>query len=400
MFSPETSRRVPLLLLGFIAVSTVAAAHIFIPALPLAASDLKVGAREMQLTVSVYIAGLALGQLIYGPLSDWLGERRVLLAGLCLFVAASAAAGIASSSGELTALRLAQSLGGGAGLVLSRTMARDGSDDKESTKRLALMNLVITLGPALSPLIGGFISTSLGWRYIFAIISLFGLLNLIGVAVYIPERERRRPALSVVLRNYRELVGTPSFIGYALAGACFTTPMYAIIGAAPFILVHKLGYPLEQVGPILASATIGIWLGSITASRLVERMSVAKLLGAGCLCACFSSFLFMGMVIFNVLTTPMFVGVMALFLFGAGLSGPPALSLSLAVNPTAAGSGSGIYGAGQMAVGALCSFAASLAVDPALGAAGTLVAAVSLGVAGLRLGLSTQNQQSVDDKSG
>lgn len=375
----------PLWLLGTIALGAIMTAHIFIPALPFAAHTLGASARDMQLTVSVYITGLAAGQLIYGPLADWLGQRRVLIAGLCVYILASIAAGMARTVGALILIRLVQSMGGGVGIVLARAIARRGCQPQEATRRQAMMNLVITLGPALSPLIGGTIAALFGWRMIFALLALLGAMNLGGTWWLIPDGDQGDVDGRTVLRNYLQLLITPRFLAYSLAGGCFTTSMYALIAAAPFILVRQFGFTADRIGPVLAIGSAGIWIGSMVASRLAHRLPTVTLLMAGGICVATSASCFLFLVLSGHLTVAALVMVLALFLFGAGLSGPPALTLAINVNPIAAASGSGIYGAVQMAIGALCAMGGTLTSDPARGAAITVVAATGIGLLSMML---------------
>jgi MFS transporter, DHA1 family, multidrug resistance protein len=363
-----------------IALGTIMTAHIFIPALPFAGRALGASARDMQLTVSVYIIGLAIGQLAYGPLADWLGQRRILCLGLCLYILASLAAALARTATMLIMIRLVQSLGSGVGLVLARAIARRGCEAQEATRRQAMMNLVITLGPALSPLVGGAIAAFLGWRMIFVLLACVGCLNLAGTWLLLPEGGGAGLDGRTVLHNYLQLLVTPRFLAYSLAGGCFTTSLYALIGAAPFILVRRFGYTASQIGPLLACATAGIWIGSITASRLAHRMRPERLLMGGGLCACASALGFLTLVLGGWLCVPALVLVIGLFLFGAGLSGPPALTLAIGVNPVASASGSGIYGAAQMAIGALCSLGSALGTDAAVSSAITVTLATAIGL--------------------
>jgi DHA1 family bicyclomycin/chloramphenicol resistance-like MFS transporter len=370
----------PLWLLGTIALGAIMTAHIFIPALPFAAHALGASARDMQMTISIYIAGLAAGQLVYGPLADWLGQRRILIVGLGIYILASIAAAAAGSVKALILIRLAQSLGAGAGLVLARAIARRGCDPREATQRQAMMNLVITLGPALSPLIGGTIAAVLNWRMIFALLAMLGCMNLAGTWLLIADADRSGINGKTVLRNYLHLLMTPEFLSWSIAGGCFTTSMYALIGAAPFILVRQFGYTADRIGPVLAFASAGIWIGSIVASRMAHRISPERLLMAGGLCVCTSATGFLLVVIGGGLTVAALTVTMGLYLFGAGLSGPPALTLAIGVNPVATASGAGIYGATQMAIGALCSLGSALSHAPAVGAAVTVSATAAVGL--------------------
>jgi MFS transporter, DHA1 family, multidrug resistance protein len=390
----------PLRLLGQIALGGVLAAHMVVPALPLIGRELDAGPYLVQMIVSVYVAGLAAGQLVYGPLAERFGERPVLLAGLTLFITASAGVAYARSIELLIAMRFVQSLGAAAGLVLARAIARRDVDAREATRRLALMNLIITLAPAIAPLIGSVITNNLGWRAIFGVAAALGILNVAGSWRHIRSSTRLDTDHGTILSSYLRLFVTPGFLGYALAGAGFTTSMYALLGTAPFILVGRLGFPAARIGPLLASATIGIWLGSIAASYLVGRHGAQRLLFHGGACVGTASFVLLALVLTRQLSVITLIADIGLFLFGVGLSGPPALALAMSANPAAIASASGAYGAVQMAVGALCSFCAALAPDQAVGAALTVSIAATLAWLSLRLTHRAQsrvNRQAAPD---
>src|SRR3954454_23593720 len=151
----ESAPRPPLWLLVLITLSGTLAMHMFVPALPSAAVDLGASVAAMQTTISLYILGLAFGQLVYGPLSDRFGRRPTLMLGLALYTAAGLAATLAPGVGALIAARLVQALGGCAGLVLGRAMVRDTAEAKDAVRRLALLTLMMMAGPGVAPLIGG-----------------------------------------------------------------------------------------------------------------------------------------------------------------------------------------------------------------------------------------------------
>ena len=385
----EPRPHAPLWLLAMITFSGTLAMHVFVPALPAAATDLGVGVATMQMTVSLYILGLALGQLFYGPVSDRFGRRATLMVGMTLYTVAGAAAALAPSAGALVAARLAQALGGCAGLVLARAIVRDLAAATEAARRLALMNLMVTLGPALAPLLGSALVLHLGWRSIFVLLAGLGVANLLLAWRLLPETAIIGRAIDTagLLRNYLRLLRSPAFLGYSVGGGCATTSMYAFIAVAPFVFAQQLHRPAYEVGPLLALLVLGVWIGSVLASRLVGRLPLRRLLiGANAL-SVLAAFLLLTVVLADRLSVAWVVLTMFLFTLGVGTAAPAALAQALGVNPMVIGSASGLYGFTQMAVGALCTALAGLGSDPALAAA--LVLATAGAVAQLSFWIAT-----------
>jgi DHA1 family bicyclomycin/chloramphenicol resistance-like MFS transporter len=386
--------KVPLWLLALFTFSGTLAMHVFVPALPHAAMDLGAGMGTMQMTVSLYILGLAVGQLVYGPVSDRFGRRPTLMAGLALYAVSGLAAALAPGAHTLIAARLFQALGGCAGLVLGRTIVRDTGSSQEAARRLALMNLMVTVGPAVAPLVGSVLASTLGWRSIFLLLSAFGLANLIFTWRLLPETGRpvSHAGGATFIRHCLHLLSSPAFLGYAIGGGCATTAMYAFIAAAPFIFVNQLHRPPHEVGIYLAVLVSGVWLGSALASRLVARVAMGRLLIRANMLSVVAAWVLLGAALSSHLTLALTLGCMFVFTVGVGIAAPPALTQAISVNPHVTGSASGLYGFTQMAVGALCTTLAGLGHDPALAAATVLAVAGVLGQVSFWIALRWQRR--------
>jgi len=279
--TPPLRARPPIWLLVMITINGTMAMHMFVPALPFAARGLSTSVGEMQMTISLYILGLASGQLLYGPLSDAMGRRPVLIAGLILYAVAGLAAALAPDLHLLLGARLLQGLGGCAGLALGRAIVRDTAQADTAVRQLALMNLMMMVGPGLAPIVGGAVATSMGWRAIFWLLAAVGLLTVWLTWRLLPETGAR-PAgaeggaqaargfsfgAGVLLRSYRDLLSSVKFAGFALGGGCTTTAIYAFIAAAPFIFTTELHRSAREVGFYLGFLIVGMSAGNALTGR-------------------------------------------------------------------------------------------------------------------------------------
>jgi DHA1 family bicyclomycin/chloramphenicol resistance-like MFS transporter len=386
---PLVRRPVPLWLLVLVTLSGTLAMHMFVPALTVAAQSLQVDAAAIRMTISVYIFGLAVGQLVYGPLSDVFGRRPTLLAGLALYTAGGFAATVAPDLGVLVAARLVQAAGGCAGLLLGRAIVRDTAESDDAVRRLALMNLMTMVGPGLAPLVGGLLADTFGWRAIFVLLTGLGVLNFAVSWRLLPETGKPSGRISVgsVARDYRALLGSPRFVGLAFGGGCATTSFYGYIAAAPFIFINELHRPISEVGVYLGLLVVGVSLGNILASRLIGRFTIERLLLAGNLVSLAAAVVVLAAFLAWRPGAAAIEGLMFVYCVGAGLCSPAVSMLSMSVDPRRVGSAAGLYGFTQMTVGAACTTLAGLGHDPAVAAAAVLVGAALLAQGSFRVAL-------------
>jgi MFS transporter, DHA1 family, multidrug resistance protein len=380
------SRRLtpPLWLLVLVTFSGTLAMHMFVPALPAAAHDLRTTSAAAQMTITMYVLGLAIGQLVYGPLSDRYGRRPTLIAGLMLYTAAGMVCLLAPNVHVLIAARFAQALGGCAGLLLARAIVRDTADAHSTLRRLAMLSLITMVGPGLAPLLGGVIAAMFGWREVLVCFVALGLIGLATSWQLLPEtlspRDPQAPP-SRLSADYLALLRSPEFVGCVIGGGCATTGFYAFIAAAPFLFVEQLHQPVEAVGIYLCVLILGISTGNFIASRLVGRVSVDTLMvSANAISLICALFLLADVLLFGLDTTRIVAG-MFLYCAGAGMCSPAVSTKAMSLNPQVSGSAAGLFGFAQMAIGALCTLLAALGNDHGFSAIVVMVGAGVLGQA-------------------
>lgn len=389
------ARAVPALwMLVLITLAGTLAMHIFVPALPIAGEALSADNAQMQLTISLYILGLAIGQLFYGPLSDALGRRPALMLGMLIYSVAGIVAWQAQSVETLITARFFQAFGGCAGLALGRAMIRDTAAPDRAVQRLAVLNLVVAIGPAMAPLIGSLLTATLGWRTVLLALCLMGVGNLLFVWRLMPETAKPsgRVDLPNLAHEYRTLIRSPAFIGYAIGGGCVTTAMFAFVASAPFIFVEQLGKPASHVAYYLSLLILSISLGNFITNRTIHRIGLVRLMLSASFLSLAGGISMLAIVLAGWTSVVTLEASMLLFTFGVGMTGPTALTLAVGVNPRVVGSAAGLYGFAQMGIGALCTGLAGLGDNPAQAAAMVLATAAIIGQIALRSALRFDRQ--------
>ncbi|WP_236211876.1 multidrug effflux MFS transporter [Metapseudomonas otitidis] len=254
-----------LLILGALSAFGPMSIDFYLPSFPALAKAFATDVEHVQLSLAAYFVGLAIGQLLYGPIADRFGRRPPLLAGGTLFTLASVACALAPSLEWLITARFIQALGGCAGMVVSRAVVRDLCDPVSSAKVFSQLMLVMGLAPILAPLGGGLLLESFGWPSIFYALTLFSALVLAGVCAWLPEtltHGDERPPLRGALGQYRRLLGDGVFIGYALSGGLAMAGMFAYIAGSPFVFIQLYGVPAEHYGWLFGSNALGFILAA------------------------------------------------------------------------------------------------------------------------------------------
>jgi MFS transporter, DHA1 family, multidrug resistance protein len=373
------------LILGSLSAFAPLAIDMYLPALPALSSDLHASASEIQLTLTACFAGLALGQIVAGPLSDAYGRRRPMLVGLAAFALASLLCAASPNVATLIVLRFVQGAAGAAGIVISRAVVRDLFEGVELARFYALTLLVNGAAPIVAPIVGGLILLFTTWHGTFVLLAAIGIVVLLAVAFgleeTLPPASRRRGGVAATLRTFRDVAADRTFVGYALAGGLAIAAMFAYIAGSPFVVETIYGQSPQVFSLIFGTNALGIVLAGQLSATLVERVGPRRLVVAGLAASALGALILLGAVVAGV----GLVGILpGFFLVTAsiGLILPNATALALAAHGQRAGSASALLGALQYAVGAV--------VAPLVGIAGTGTALpMAILIAILSLGAST-----------
>jgi len=338
----------------------------YLPAFPALSADLRAGPSAVQLTLTTCVIGLALGQLIAGPLSDTFGRRRPLLVGLAVYTVLSAACIVAPSVYVLAALRFAQGLGGSAGLVIAVAAVRDRYAGTAMARFLSTLTLVTGLAPILAPVVGGQLLRLMSWRGVFVVLTGIGAVLFVVCLRWFEESlplERRKPGgLLDTLRAFGRLLADRSFTGYALAGGFGFAAMFAYISGSSFVLQDIFRLSPQTYGLVFGGNALGLVTVGQCNRWLVDRFPPRRVLTVGLVTALCGAVLLLAAVVWHLGLTLLLLGLFVV-VASIGVITPNARALAMVGYPNLAGTASALLGVLLFAIGGF--------VAPLIGIGGT-----------------------------
>ncbi|HEV7755098.1 MAG TPA: multidrug effflux MFS transporter [Mycobacteriales bacterium] len=344
-----------ILLLGTLAAIGPLSGDTYLPAFPQIAADLGAPPVRVQLTLTASLLGLAVGQLVIGPVSDLWGRRRLLLGGTALYAVVSLGCALAPTIGALTGLRFLQGFAGAAGVVLARAVVRDLYSGAAAARAFSRLLLVFAVAPIVAPLLGTAVLAAGDWRTIFLLLAAVGVLQFLAVRAWLgetlPPARRTAGGLRRIPGVVRDVVRDRSFLGYALACGFAFAGMFAYIAGSPFVVQDLHGASPGVFAGLFAVNAAGLAVATAVNARLVARVEPRRLLSVGLAVHAAGGVSLLGAVLLDgrlvTLVPPMFVVVASL-----GFVLPNATALALARFPASAGTASSILGALHFAIGA------------------------------------------------
>jgi MFS transporter, DHA1 family, multidrug resistance protein len=343
--------------LGMLTAFGALSIDMYLPALPAIARDLHTDAAAVQQTLSAFFLGMAVGQILYGPVSDRLGRRPPLIFGCTLYAAACLACAMAPSIGSLIALRFVQALGACAGIVIGRSIVRDLCDPRESARMYSFLMLLMGAAPITAPFIGGQILAAFGWRAIFVGLAGFGVTCLALVLLSLPETlpsERRVGAgLRGAFGAYGRLLCDARMMSFAATSGLASGAMFAYIAGSPFVFIELHGVPPERFGVLFGTNALGLILASQANRWLLRRVESFRILRVGVAINAASSLLLVGITVVGLGGFPGMLLLLFCCIASHGLVQPNALALALTPYGRQAGSASALLGATQFVTAAV-----------------------------------------------
>ncbi|WP_318503426.1 Bcr/CflA family multidrug efflux MFS transporter [Photobacterium leiognathi] len=383
--NPPNSSRLSLqliLILGAIAALTPLAIDMYLPAMPSIAKDFLVSPSLVQVTLTAYTTGFALGQLVHGPLADSYGRRPMLLLGTVAFFILTVLGALSTNITELTFIRVLQGFAGAAAAVIISALVRDMFEREEFSRTMSFVTLVMTVAPLLAPMIGGHLSVWFGWRSVFWFLAIFAVIVLLSIIFKIKEtlpKENRIPFhFMSIIRNYAKLLANPIVLGLIFCSGFSFAGMFTFLTAGSFVYIDIYGVSVANFGFYFGLNIVVLIIMTTLNGRLVRKKGTHWMLRLGLSIQLFAGVMLLVGQWFNfglwgtVLPVMLFVGTLSII-------GSNSMACLLARYPQMAGTASSLGGTFRFGIGSLVGSIVALMPDStAWPMAGTMAACAVL----------------------
>lgn len=358
------------------------ALNMILPSMPAIASDFGVGYGTAQLTLTLYLTAIALGQLLWGPVSDRFGRRPMILIGMGVYTLGGLLAWLATSIEVLLLARVLQALGGSAGMVITRAIVRDLHGRDQAASMMGYIMMAMSVAPLVAPAAGGLIDQVMDWRAVFAVMTAVGVLVLVAAMADLHETHHDRNTTQTAgafLRDLTTVAFDREVLGWTSVLALASGAFFAFLAGAPYIMVELLGRTSAEYGFYFALIALGYMIGNFVSGRYAVRVGTNRMILTGL------SLGISGAVPMLVLFASGFVNAWTLFLpmmvisFANGMTLPSGVANVVSVRPELAGAASGFSGATQLGSGALATvFLGAIQSDSAMPLAAMILLSTAL----------------------
>lgn len=330
----------------------------YLPSLPDIAQRLDATTAQVQFTISSYLIGFAVGQIVYGPLSDRHGRKPVFIGAMALFCVATFVCALAPSIETLIAARFVQALGGCGGIVLARAVVRDLHSGVHAGREMSLITSVMAVAPVLAPVIGGAVQSVFGWRGIFVTLGVAGVAGLAVIWLLMPEtlktRSTERLSVASIWASYRIVAGNHAYLAYLAMSSAIYAGLFAWISGAAFVLQDLYGLTPFEFGFVFAVGSSGFLIGSFIATRIVRRVGIDGVISLGAAAAAVGGLGVLVSVAIDFNSSLSIVLPMSVYLSGLGMVLPQSIAGALTPFPERAGAASSLFGFVQQTIAAVC----------------------------------------------
>lgn len=353
--------------LALVIVSSVSpfAINAIVPSMPAIEEALDTSYARVQLILSLFLASIAVAQIIIGPLSDRFGRRPVLLWGFVVFVAVSAASSFAPNIETLVAMRVVQGASGCVGIVLGRAIVRDLFERRQAASMIGYVTMGLAVAPMMAPLIGGLLQDAFGWQAVFWFMTGFGMIGLAVSWAFVPETNHNpapRLNFGTMFRDFATLLGDSNFLLFAASVGLISGVFFSFLGGVPYVSERILNLEPTVYGMWFGVMPLGYIVGNYLAGRFTEHFGVARMILFGSLVGFVAAALPLLLFAFGSIGPAQIFLPMALGGIASGIAMPSGISGAVSVRPEIAGAASGLTGAIQIGTGALLAAIAGAAV--------------------------------------